>query len=411
MARRDGSPILLRGAAARPLPKVDFSAKVSDGGYDEEWIQNLLDRNPEVVPVEQIEPGWGSLVSVCRELPLSFGANKSGNLDNFFATAAGELVIVEAKLWRNPEARRSVVAQVMEYASTIFSLGYEALDQAVRKARKVTPGDGNSLFEIVRAHHPTLDEAEFIDAVSNRLMRGRAIVAVVGDGIREDLAPLANLLQSHAGLRFTFALIELGVHRLPDSADDLLVIPSVLAQTKLIERGVVRIEDHPTKGRLVVAPVSEAVSQPVSLGVDEFFEQLKMANPAYATDLQAFLSKAEGLGFFPDRQGGLNLKHASPDGRPFNLATITKGGIVDTGPSGWFGRHDVGSAYNRTLAKCIGATLKQNTNSKHFELRSADGKMPRLQQFLPQHGEEWLAAMQEYVAAATAQAEKVAPSE
>lgn len=51
-------------------------------------------------------------------------------------------------------------------------------------------------------------ESEFIDAVSWNLRRGGAVVAVVGDGIREDMLGLAELLQTHAGLRFVFALVE-----------------------------------------------------------------------------------------------------------------------------------------------------------------------------------------------------------
>ena len=69
------------------------------------------------------------------------------------------------------------------------------------------------------------------------------MIAVVGDGIRDDIAPLAELLQSHAGQRFTFALVELGIFETPQKATRL-VVPSVLAKTVLIERGVVRLENN-----------------------------------------------------------------------------------------------------------------------------------------------------------------------
>jgi hypothetical protein len=75
--------------------------------------------------MEQIEPGFGRLIPVCKELPLTFGAGKSGSLDNLFVTRGGGLFLTEAKLWRNPEARRSVVAQAMEYAAALFRLNYD----------------------------------------------------------------------------------------------------------------------------------------------------------------------------------------------------------------------------------------------------------------------------------------------
>ena len=42
--------------------------------------------------------------------------------------------MVEVKLWGNPEARRKVVAQTLEYATALFKLSYDELEAAVRKA-------------------------------------------------------------------------------------------------------------------------------------------------------------------------------------------------------------------------------------------------------------------------------------
>jgi hypothetical protein len=67
------------------------------------------------------------LIPVCRELPLEFGFGRTGALDNLFLTRSGGLMLVEAKLWRNPEARRSVIAQAMEYAASLFRLSYQEL--------------------------------------------------------------------------------------------------------------------------------------------------------------------------------------------------------------------------------------------------------------------------------------------
>jgi hypothetical protein len=107
MRRRDGSPLWIADAQqpAIALHRADLGAK-SVSGYDEAWLQALLHSHPEVFPIGQIEPGYGDLIPLCRELPLSFGGGRSGALDNLFVTRDGKLVLVEAKLWRNPEARR-----------------------------------------------------------------------------------------------------------------------------------------------------------------------------------------------------------------------------------------------------------------------------------------------------------------
>src|SRR5690606_11653224 len=124
----------------------------------------------------------------------------------------------------------------------IFRMDYETFEQAVMRARRAQGLGASTIYDIVSGSQPALGEAEFVDAVSRNLARGRAVIAVVGDGIREDIAPLAELLQSHAGQRFTFALVELAVYQ-GGSNGVRIVVPSVLAKTVLIERGVVRIDD------------------------------------------------------------------------------------------------------------------------------------------------------------------------
>lgn len=405
MGRRDGSPIWLDAGESRgvPLSRVALNSGATER-YSEAWLQNLLDEHPEVLPIEQIEPGFGTLIPLCRELPLDFGAGRSGALDNLFAAATGGLVLVETKLWRNPEARRTVVAQAMEYAASVFRLTYEELEAAVQKARRAAGQSADALTALVAARaSESFDEASFIDAVTLNLRRGRAIVAVVGDGIREDIAPLAELLQSHAGHRFVFALIELGVYETP-VAGVRLISPSILAQTTLIERGVVQIDDGAGSGtpRILVQPPATIGSRSgkargMSLGEDEFFELLEQKT-GMAAALKDFLERAESHGIYPEVLGGLNLKHSSPSGPPFNLGAITKGGVVDTWTAGSRKRTQAGRAYNEALAALIGGRVKELSDGQSV-VHTAAGKLPRLSDFLPRHADAWLAAIDRYVAA------------
>lgn len=409
MRRRDGTPLIIANGGINPLARVDLSGKSAAGGYDEAWLQKLLFDHPELLPTEQIEPGFGNVVSLCRELPLVFGAARSGALDNVFATVDGGLLFVEAKLWRNPEARRTVVAQAMEYAAAIFRLTYDQFQAAVTRAREAAQLPPRSLYELLREHDGALDEPEFADAVARNLRRGRAIIAVVGDGIREDLELLAELLQTHAGHRFTFALVELAIY---ESADKLtrFVTPSVLAKTALIERGVVSIAEIGKGEPQVVINSPPAASQLtdrprlIGLGEDEFYELLDKRDPGLATTLKRFLVRLEGMGVTADWQRALNLKHAFPEGNPLNLGTIDKSGYLETGPSTWWDRTDIGHAYNERLAKLIGGFVREVRGGQESAVRTAAGRMPRLADFLPAHEQAWLEAMSDYIRAAFGEA-------
>jgi hypothetical protein len=281
-------------------------------------------------------------------------------------------------------------------------MDYETFEQTVLKARQSEPDRYTSIYELVRSHDPSTGEPEFVEALSRNLARGRAVIAVVGDGIRDDIAPLAELLQSHAGQRFTFALVELGIFETPQKAIRL-VIPSVLAKTVLIERGVVRLQNDAIRieaERSSDTPVAGgARRRAVSIGEDEFYELLAQRDPEAPGLLRRFLEKADRIGVYVDRQGGLNLKHEGAGDRPLNLGTVRKDGYIDTGPASWRGRLNEANAYNAALADAIGGKvgpMKQNTECA---LRTADDKTPRLTDLLPDYEDVWLAAMERYIAA------------
>ena len=88
-------------------------------------------------------------------------------------------MLVEAKLWRNPEARRTAVAQALDYASAVFRMSYSELEAAVLKARAAAKESRESLYEIVAAGSAGIGENERGDrsdlkrSVSGWRMRGK----------------------------------------------------------------------------------------------------------------------------------------------------------------------------------------------------------------------------------------------
>ena len=186
MNRRDGTPVLLRGTVAVPL-----TGAVNRVALREDLLQEILFEHPECLPIADIEPGFSKLISICREMPTPHGP-----IDNLFMTVDGDIVLVEAKLFRNPEARRKVVAQALDYASCLFEMGYEQFQTAALKGNQGKRTRANSLHELFASDPESLDESQFIDAVSHNLRHGRIVILVVGDGIREEAERLTGALQS-----------------------------------------------------------------------------------------------------------------------------------------------------------------------------------------------------------------------
>jgi hypothetical protein len=203
----------------------------------EQVLRDMIYDNPAIMPVHDLDPSFGRLFAVARELNIP----GVGFVDVLLADERGRLVVVECKLWRNPQARREVVGQILDYARELSRYGYEDLQRQISIATKRT---GNVLYALARDAGSTLEEAAFVDRVARDLTAGRFLLLIVGDGIAEGTRRIGEYLRDQPGLAFDFGLIEMAEYRYRDTQglDHVIVQPRILAQTALIERHVIRSE-------------------------------------------------------------------------------------------------------------------------------------------------------------------------
>ena len=234
--RRDGNPIIVNpDGSTTKIRRIAFTEKM----FEEGWLQDLIEENLEVLPISEIEPIFAPLVSIGREVETSVGY-----IDNLFLSPQGYLTIVETKLWRNPEARRQVVGQIIDYATDVSQWTYEQLENHVREYNKQYRGCERGIIDSIKLIED-IDEAEeqvIVDTISRNLQYGKFLLLVVGDGIRESVEAMADFLQQTPQLHFTLALVELQVYELKERTKRLLVIPQIIVRTKEITRAVVRVE-------------------------------------------------------------------------------------------------------------------------------------------------------------------------
>lgn len=227
--RQYGSPILINadGKNTTLLSPVHRRGSAEVRGYDEAFIQRLVLNHPALLPLNEIDPTCVDPVPVCDELPT-----RAGPVDVFMITPTGMPVLVECKLWNNPQARREVVGQIIDYAKELQRWSYEDLQRACA-ARK---GADFELFEFMASRTNSLDQKTFTDNVTRNLRDGRCVLLVVGDGIREGVEAIGEYLTSSGALQFSFGLVELPVFETSDG--QRLVTPRTLAKTTIIGRYV-----------------------------------------------------------------------------------------------------------------------------------------------------------------------------
>ena len=372
-SRRQSTPHLVGRRAdgqldAHVLPRRPFDRL----DIDEGWLQTLIFQHPALLTIEEIEPDHGPLIPLGREVPTD-----AGPIDCLYIAPNGLLTLVEAKLWKNPDARREVVGQIIDYAKQLAGWTYAELNSYARDQ------GGQGLWELVSQRAELaleLDEAEFVDAVNRNLQRGRFLLLIVGDGIKERVEELAGYLQGAQNLRFTLALIEMRVYDMPASTD-LLVVPSVVARTREVVRAVIDLRDP--GGTIRVSTIDD--ERPARLGTatrsriddGEFFDAIR---EHVGSDGEAaarwFLKAAEERGLTIDaRSANVMVKIPDPNGsgKVFNLFGISKYGIFVVG---WLARQTVaagiefrGSAaetYLRTVTAVFGTDLAAPGKSSPF---------------------------------------------
>ena len=248
----------------------------------EHTLRDMIHDNPAILPVHEFDPGYGRVFTVARELNIP----GVGFVDVLLADERGRLVVVECKLWRNPQARREVVGQILDYARELSRYGYEDLQRQVSIATRLP---GNALYTLACAAGGTLSEAEFVDRVSRDLAAGRFLLLIGGDGITEGTRRIGEYLRGQPGLAFDFGLIEFAEYRArrSDGSEQIIVQPRILAQTVVVERHVIRNE---VPGIIIdpvdTSPVS-ATGQPPSEGsrmwgefVERFAADTRFDDPA-----------------------------------------------------------------------------------------------------------------------------------
>lgn len=219
--------LLLLDGTARPQ-KGQRIGLAESKGKDEAWLRDVLFENPDVIPIDEIDSAFGPLIPLRKELRID-----TGRIDAVFINEQGRLTILECKLWRNPEARKKVVGQAVDYVSALAKLSYSDLEREVRAAGNAS----NSLFKLVQKHASAkIREQHFVDSVSRSLRDGQLLVLIAGDGIRERVELLTDFLNRHTSRRFSFGLIEVAIYRF--GGNRVAVQPRVAAKTEIIPRYV-----------------------------------------------------------------------------------------------------------------------------------------------------------------------------
>ncbi len=200
-------------------------------GMNESWLQETLFNSPDLLN-QTSRDCLDPIIPLCRELPLR-GSTSTVFLDILAVRASGRPVLIECKLWKNPQSRREVVGQILEYGALLQGQSYSDVDAQVRATVKNT--DMTIWQEAKRQCDSTIDEGRFVDHFTNCLVEGSFDLILAGDGIRSDVKSVVTFLERRQSQINSLHLLEVTVF---GSAEERLVVaqaPIQIAAQKFIQ--------------------------------------------------------------------------------------------------------------------------------------------------------------------------------
>lgn len=363
--------------------------------FDEATVQSLLAMNPDLLPTEEVDPSYSRL----HLLGMEVGTH-AGPIDIVYATEAGHLALVETKLWKNPQARREVVGQIIDYAKDLSYWSFQDLDAAVRKSVQPDGQQSQNIIESLRGAGADFEESHLIDAISRNLRAGRFLLLIVGDGIREGVEQMAEYLGGAPSLQFTLALVELQLFRTVPGQDwPLLIQPRLTTRTQEVVRAVVDItapEGLEVNVELPEEDVGEQSGTRRKLTEEMYFDELREATDEQTASQVAELVEAlRSRGCVTEwRSSSVSLRLPDPggSGKRFTVVVLTSSGEFYLG---WLGTISRDAGYDESIWRNYLQTVRNLTNASLKEKASAT--VPTSVRSLLQAKPEFLSAVDRFL--------------
>ncbi len=311
--RQQGTPYFISETNSFQLERIPLNEK----HFQENWLQKIIHKNPQILPIDDIESGFAPLISLGREISTSVGY-----IDNLYISPNGYLTIVETKLWRNPEAKREVVGQIIDYAKELTNWNFTKLNDGVKNSSQLYNNNSKGIIELIKDFENIEEHEEYkiIDNIERNLKRGRFLLLIVGDGIRESVEEMVDFLSNTPQIQFTLGLVELQFYKNPNVEGELIAIPNLITRTREITRAIVKIENSTTGNVTIETDFIEEKVKPITarttITEDDFFEQLQQNTDYESAEFaKHILATVKEKGYFVEwRQGAFVAKILDPNG-------------------------------------------------------------------------------------------------
>jgi hypothetical protein len=271
-------------------------------GQSEGWLQRYLANHPELLPTVDLDGIESELRLIGRELAA---------IDLLFVDERGLLTVVETKLFKNPEARREVIAQLQDYAAQLSKLdvldlceliarlhgskaieGLGELEKLVKLLSKYVSSDDGFRNEsadhakAVLAHYVvegkisdsqklSQSETRFLEKLDLMLKEGSFRLVIVTDRATPSLLDLLNYVNSTMKRGHQLVALELST---VDIKGDKYFVPHLVGSSNLLSAEYYREEKGYIRRKWGEQEFLNKLPQDLRKDVSQLIELLKSSN-------------------------------------------------------------------------------------------------------------------------------------
>lgn len=317
-----------------PAHEVRTAAQL---GIKEDWFQNAIAATPRLVIEPCTEAGLTDETWWCwgREVETEVGP-----IDVLLVSESGRIGIVETKLAYNPEGRRKVVAQVLDYAAHLAGVGVAQLP-ALPAGAGLNP-----------------------EQVERRIEEGDFLLIIAGDTLDSRAVKLSQaFLAQHMLSRWDLALVEISIFEENPrrSESPWLLVPHLRGVLEHEVRQVIKVTvDSSGRHRAVVAQAGSG-DAPVAHSV---VAATNAKRPVDARVRQARDDAAWTVpGFFAELDGGALPDEVKRFGRGLRTLVQRRPAIQLEGGDGKYGTLLLKKNQATILKLCLDRFIKLTPRS------------------------------------------------
>lgn len=269
----------------------------------EDALQYLMEQYPQLIPGKQISPASDDpprFVLLRREMPVG-----SWSLDHLYIDQRGVLTLVETKLAQNPESRREVIGQIMEYASNAFDAWGEG--RARTSSADYYRAQGKNLDEVLLNEfgNESFDLDSFWQLAEDNLRRRRIRLIIAGDQLRPEVRRMIEFINAEMQ-NVEILGLELGCYGETDTS--VVVVPRIVGQSLAsAERRNSPADVTVWENEKIREGIDSIASETIKARFSELFD-LALSTGCYKP------SKGKVLGFQITGQSGVRIFNVFSDG-------------------------------------------------------------------------------------------------